>query len=228
VQVPAVRSRVIAQLRNVAPELAQAVAQGIGMTELPEPLPRVLNRTPEAEIERSPALSLLARPGEEGIKTRKVAILVAAGVDATTASHVHAVLAAQGAVARFVGIQLGRVRDADEMPLDVEVSMETAPAAVWDALVIPGGEGAVRALSASGHALEFLKDQYRHCKPIMLMGEARTLLAKANIPAKLPSGEEDPGLLLVEDDRADKAVTAFAQALAQHRHFARETDPPRV
>jgi catalase len=79
----------------VAEELAQAVAQGIGMTELPGPLPRLSSRTPKAEIERSPPLSLLARPGEEGIKTRKVAILIAAGVDAAAASHVHAALAAQ-------------------------------------------------------------------------------------------------------------------------------------
>lgn len=228
VQVPGVRARVIAQLRNVADELAQAVARGIGITELPEPLPQLMKRTPKAEIERSPALSLLARPGEEGIKTRKVAILVAAGVDTTAASHLHRALAAQGAVARFVGVHLGQVSGTDEALLDVEVSMETAPSVVWDALVIPGGKAAIEALSASGHALEFLKDQYRHCKPIMLIGEARALLAKANIPGKLPSGEEDPGLLLVEADRASTAVAPFVQALAQHRHFARETDPPRV
>ena len=37
VQVTGVRRRVVAQLRNVAEELAQAVADGLGMTELPEP-----------------------------------------------------------------------------------------------------------------------------------------------------------------------------------------------
>jgi catalase len=228
VQVPAVRSRVIAQLRNVADELAEAVAEGIGVMELPEPLPRVLKRSPKAEIERSQALSLLARPGEDGVKTRKVAILVAPGVDAQTASAVHRALAEQGAVPRLVGIRLGQVRGNGGTPLDVEISMEAAPSAVWDALVIPGGEAAAAALSESGHALEFLKDQYRHCKPIMLIGESRRLLAKANIPGKLPSGEDDPGLLLIDEARAASAMAAFAGALAQHRHFGRETDPPRV
>jgi catalase len=37
-----------------------------------------------------------------------------------------------------------------------------------------------------------------------------------------------PRLLLIEEERVPSAVTAFAQALAQHRHFSRETDPPRV
>lgn len=228
VQVPAVRSRVIAQLRNVNDELAQAVAEGVGITELPEPLPKVLRKSPKAEIERSQALSLLARPGEEGVKTRKVAILVAPGVDAKTASAVHRALTEQGANPRLVGLRLGQVRGNDEMPLDVEISLETAPSAVWDAVVIPGGKAAAVALSESGHALEFLKDQYRHCKPILLIGESRQLLGKANIPVKLPSGDDDPGLLLVDEDADGSALTAFAQALAQHRHFARETDPPRV
>src|SRR6201999_1345971 len=42
VQVVAVRRRVVAQLRNVAPELAEAVAEGLGMSDLPEPLPKAL------------------------------------------------------------------------------------------------------------------------------------------------------------------------------------------
>jgi catalase len=220
--------RVIAQLRNVDEKLAHSVAQGIGFTELPEPLPRVLKRQPKGEVERSPALSLLARPGEAGIKTRRVAILIAEGVDTTAAPQVHTALAAQGAVPRFVGIQLGQVGGTDETRLDVEISMESAPAAVWDALVIPGGEGAFTALAASGHALEFLKDQYRHCKPILLIGEAGALLGLANIPDTLPSGEPDPGLLLLEPREVASGVKAFIQALAQHRHFGRETDPPRV
>ena len=97
---------------------------------------------------------------------------------------------------------------------------------MWDALVVPGGQAA--ALSDSGHALEFLKDQYRHCKPIMLIGDASALLAKAGIPARLPSGEDDPGLLEVGDEGGVSGVAAFIEALAAHRHFARETDPPRV
>ena len=35
---------------------------------------------------------------------------------------------------------------------------------------------AIAELAQSGHAMEFLKDQYRHCKTIMLLGEAETLL----------------------------------------------------
>jgi catalase len=228
VQVGAVRQRVIAQLRNVAQELAQAVADGIGLTELPEPLPKILKRALKPELERSEALSLFARPGYEGIKTRRVAILVADGVDTEEASLLHAALLQRGAVPRFVGIKLGHVVGASGDSLDVEVSMEAAPAVVWDAMIIPAGEGTTSVLSRSGHALEFLKDQYRHCKPILLMGDSNALLEKAGIPGELASGEEDPGLLLFDEGQMDAAVDAFVGALTKHRHLDRETDPPRV
>jgi catalase len=77
-----------------------------------------------------------------------------------------------------------------------------------------------------GHALEFLKDQYRHCKPMLLMADASSLLAKAGIPPALANGKPDPGLLLSADEDPSAAIARFADALARHRHFERETDPP--
>jgi catalase len=228
VQTAAVRERVIAQLRNVDEELATAVADGIGVTDLPEPLPKVLPRAPKPEVQTSKALSLLARPGAEGIKTRHVAILVANGTDGAAALAIHEALAAAGGVPRFIGVKLGQVTSVSGEPLDVEISLETAPAAVWDAMIVPDGRAAADELGARGHALEFLKDQYRHCKPILLIGAARALLEVAAIPAKLPSGEADVGLLQFDAGKTDAAVPAFIAALTQHRNFARETDPPRV
>ena len=61
VQVPAIRERTVAMLRNVSDELAKPVADGLGL-ELPRPMPRVIE-PPKPEVNRSPALSLTARPG---------------------------------------------------------------------------------------------------------------------------------------------------------------------
>jgi catalase len=228
VQVNAVRLRVISQLRNVAAELAEGVAHGLGIVELPEPMPRVLKRTPKPEVDHSDSLSLLARPGSDGIQTRRVAILVADGVDAKAAEAIHEALLGRGAVPRFVGMKLGQVRGANGAALDIEVSMEAAPSVVWDGLIVPGGDDAASELTESGHALEFLKDQYRHCKPILLYGATRALLEKAGIPVELDSGESDTGLLLSADGAVEEGVGQFVTALTQHRHFARETNPPRV
>ena len=224
VQVTGVRQRVVAQLRNVAEELAQAVASGLGMTKLPEPLPKVLKRAPRPEVARSEALSLLVRPGQVGIRSRRVALLVADGVDGNAAAQVHEALVAEGAVPRFVGVKMGQVQSAKGEPVEVEVSLEAAPSVLWDAAIFLEGE----TLAASGQALEFLKDQYRHCKPILLLDGASVLLDKAGIPPTLVSGDSDPGLLRVDDSDLQEGMAAFVAALTQHRHFDRETDPPRV
>src|SRR5690606_15399277 len=83
VTVPAVRERMVAGLLNVSRTLAEQVAQGLGM-DLPAPLPRALERPQPPEVDASPALSLMARPGDGGIRTRKIAILVADGMEGTS------------------------------------------------------------------------------------------------------------------------------------------------
>ncbi|MES2605668.1 MAG: catalase, partial [Pseudomonadota bacterium] len=227
VQTVAIRQRMVAGLRNVAEELAAAVADGLGM-DLPAPLPRVLPRPPKPEISESPSLSLLARPGTAGIQTRRIAILVADGVAGAGLTKLHESLTAQGAVPRFVGIKLGQVKSSEGALIDVEISLETGPSVLYDALVLPDGEAGVTALTANGHAVEFLKDQYRHCKPVLVLGAATALLDKAGISPVLPSGEDDPGLLLLSGENTKAALAAFVEALTQHRHFARETDPPLI
>jgi catalase len=94
-------------------------------------------------------------------------------------------------------------------------------------VVLPGGSDAVDTLRADGRALEFIKDQYRHAKSILALGEGLQLLEACGISPTLPGGEPDPGLIATSSD--PRATTdAFVAAIARHRHFARETDPPRV
>jgi len=227
VQTGPIRERVVSMLRNVADELAQAVAAGLGC-ELPSAMPAVLTKPVKPEVRASRALSLFARPGDGGIRTRRIAILVVDGVDGRAVGTLHTTLGGAGAVPRMVGVRLGTVIGAEGDAIDVENTMEAAPSVLFDALVIPDGRAAIDALSQEGQALEFVKDQYRHCKPILALGAGTELLAKAGIEVTLPSGERDPGLLIFETADLAQAIAAFAAALGQHRHFARQTDPPLI
>jgi catalase len=228
VQTSAVRERMVSGLIHVAPELAEAVAKGLGMPEMPEPMPTVLQKPVKAEVQKSAALSLFARPGDGSIRARRVAIGVADGVKGKELITLAARLAAEGAVPRFLASRLGRVTGTDGHMIEVDASFEATPSVLYDAFVLPDGSGAVNALGADGRVLEFLKDQYRHCKPILVLGAATALLEKAAIPSNLPSGKADPGLLIIPAERGEEAAVAFRTAIASHRHFARETDPPRV
>ncbi|HEX8788384.1 MAG TPA: catalase, partial [Telluria sp.] len=96
VQTPAVRRRILALLANVDDALAAKVAEGLGM-EVPDPLPRASD-APVPGYPPSPSLSLMSRPGQTGIRTRRVAILVGPGVDGGQVGQLYADLLADGAV----------------------------------------------------------------------------------------------------------------------------------
>ena len=219
-QTQAVRERVVSMLANVAPELAEGVAAGLGFP-VPERMPRAREIEVKPEVERSKALSLAARPGNGSLAGRRVAVLVADGVDGAATLAFHRALALAGAAPRIIAPRLGEVKTVDGTALHAEASMEAMPSVLFDALVLPGGPAA-KGLAAFGQALEYVRDQYRHCKPIGVLGTNTALLEAAGIPLALENGERDPGLL------ANVSPEAFAKAVAAHRYFQRESNPPRV
>jgi catalase len=228
VTVPAIRERTISMLRNASGELAAKVAKGLGMVSLPDPMPKALENPPRPEITHSPALSLLARPGDGTIQARKVAILVADGVDGASCQAVHDALVAEGAVPRFVGVCIGPVSTAESGELQADASMENSPGFLFDALVLPDGEAAVGALQRDGHTMEFIKDQYRHAKAILVLPASRSLLAPAGVKSGSEARKSDPGLVIHESDDLESTLGRFIQAIARHRHPERESDPPAV
>ncbi len=78
VQVPAIRERSLSMLVNVDAALADMVALRLGTT-VPDAQPMATTRELPT-YQPSPGLSLMSRPGQTGIRGRKVAILVAAGL----------------------------------------------------------------------------------------------------------------------------------------------------
>jgi len=227
--VPAIRVRVLSSLLNVSKELATGLAQDLGL-ELPDPMPRAMKVSPKAEVSASPALSLTALPGDGNIATRKIAIMIADGVESGPVTEVIEALDSAGAVSRLLGSRLGTVRSEDGEPLEIDATLENSPAVLFDALVLTGGSEAVDAMSLDGRTLEFLKDQYRHCKTILALGDSSKLLTKAGIPLTLPSGDPDPGLLIEgqEGNGNEANAQSFIAAIGRHRHLERDQDPPLV
>ena len=214
VQVPAIRERTVAMLRNVAPDLARAVADGLGI-----PLPRAMPRAADPaqpEVETSPSLSLTFRSGDGSIRGRRVAILVGPGVDIKGLLKVESALEKAGAVVRRLATNLRPLRGGDggQTDLEPDATFETMPSVLFDAVVVPDGTGG---LASFGQPVEFLRDQYRHCKPILVMGTGELLAVKAGVPL---------------DDESDWAIitasAAFIAAIGKHRNWERATDPPLV
>jgi hypothetical protein len=55
-------------------------------------------------------------------------------------------------------------------------------------MIVPDGDKSADALARNAHAIDFVREQYRHCKPILVLGGGADLLVKAMIPPALPDG----------------------------------------
>ena len=194
-------------LANIDLQLAARVAENLG---LPAPKAGTVAQR-KVSVTQSPALSqanLLAG----NIKTRKVAILAANGVDAQAIDALKQALAAEGAHAKLLGPTSAPVKAADGTLLAVDGSMEGLSSVAFDAVFVPGGAASIKALSGDGVALHYLLEAYKHLKAIALHGEAKELLDVLHLQA-------DEGLLALKDA---KGLKAFFAAIAQHRVWARE------
>ena len=228
VTVPAIRERTVSMLRNVSETLAKKVAEGLGMETLPTAMPRALAHPQAPELTHSPALSLMARPGQTGVVAKKVAVLIAPGVVSKSVLAVHKALLDAGAVPKFVAPRIGAVKTADGNTLTADASLENEPGFLFDALVLPDGDAAVAVLAKDAHTMEFICNQYRHCKTILVLGSSVSLTDMAGASATLPSGAADPGMIFEAGMNTQKCIDDFLAAMVLHRHFIRESNPPAV
>lgn len=227
VSVPAIRQRMLASLVNVSADMAAKIATGLGI-KVPAAMPTALAKAVSPEVTLSSALSLMAHPGDGGIRTRKVAILIADGIVGASTLVIQAALTAAGAVTCMIGPRLGPVNCADGQSLEATGTLENAASVLFDALVLPDGGDGVTRLAGYGQTVEFVTNQYRHGKTILALGAGKALLDQAGIAPTLASGEPDPGIVLASADTVDEGTATFITAAGKHRHSARESDPPRI
>jgi catalase len=103
---------------------------------------------------------------------------------------------------------------------------------MFDAVYIPGGDKSVKALMDETDAVQFVSEAYKHCKTIATTGAGVDLVRGSCLKAnELSNGKAkgdkltDPGVITTPDVQADKIASAFIKAIAQHRHWRRETNP---
>ncbi len=219
--VAAIRERMVASLVNVSEHLAAAVAQGLGIA-VPPAMARVLAQPATPEVAKSPALSLTALPGDGGVRTRSVAILLADGVDGAAVLAVQAALHEAGASTHLIASRLGSVACTNGVPLQASATLENAAPVLFDGLVLPDGPAALAKLSGYVEVMNFISNQYWHGKTILALGASQALLERAGVTATLPDGQADPGIVLGVNAAAEPAAARFITALGKHRHPERE------
>jgi catalase len=232
VEVVDIRKRMLAILHQVDENLAERVAEGLGLPPQKDPL-KPLNQSVPADgnIEKfqprngrsnakpSPQLSIVSSTRTDTIQTRKVAILAADGCDDADLNAVLSALTSGGAQAKIVAPRLGYLRTTAGNAVKIHCSLLTASSVLFDAVYIPDGADSVLALKRDPAAMEFVLEAYKHAKAIGASGAGVDLLETMPLNGAIPG---DRAVIVSENRASGETLADFIAAVAKHRNWDRE------
>jgi catalase len=221
-----IRTRYVAILQQIEPELAQKVGENLGIkppTQLDERTIQFAKHnhpnypiTPskKPEVLKSAALSMAIQPGEGTIATRKVAFLVADGVSKASVDQMKAALEKEGAMAVLISTKVGPLRFKEGGTEEIQFTYQTEASVCYDAFYTPEGDS-VSKLQDEPDYIQFINEGYRHCKAIAFAKGAEGLLNQTYIK----TDKEDPGLII---ESKNDLTQGFIHAMKGHRVWERE------
>lgn len=232
-----IRQRMIGILSLVDEGLATKVAFALGLNVPNNPEQPINHSIPadgdpadyqplqvEGKLKKSKALSM-ADTIKDSIKSRKIAILTADGVDAKSLNTVKSAILAEGGVVQVIAPRLGTVKADDNSEISVEESFLTAASVLYDAIYVPGGMKSIATLKAEPDAIHFLNEAFKHCKAIAADDMAIEVLKATYFSKELPKDFSDETVLkegLIMGNNAANLAKQFIKAIAQHRFWNRE------
>lgn len=229
VEVPEIRQRMVDNLAHVDLKLATRVAAPLGIKP-PDPKAAAgrlgfREHRITSKVEEDPALRMVGRPGGSA-KTRKVAILVADGVEAAALKRLQQDLLDAGAQCKLVAPHLGTVSTSSGRQLAVDHTFTNMPSVMFDAVLIPGGSESAATLGAMGEAVHFVLEAYKHCKTICAVNDGAQLLSTLGFSlGKDPEAvsEPTPGVIIADARKVTDGQVSqdLLAAIAQHRHWDR-------
>ncbi len=178
-----VRTRILANLQNVDPDLAGRVAIALNMAL---PAPSVPAAKP-VDMDLSPALRIVGKY-PDSLKGRSIGILATDGADGAVIATLRAAAEADGAAVKIVAPRIGAVNLKGGKLLAVDGQLAGTPSVIFDAVALVLSEDGCARLVADSAAIDFVHNAFVHLKAIGFTAEAQPLLDKAGV---VP----DPGIV---------------------------------
>jgi catalase len=170
------------------------------------------------------ALSMDNAP-KKSIKTRKVGLLAADGVDDASIDALKKMLIAEWAVVKIIAPQAGNITTSAGTTVAVDFALFSASSVLFDALCLLDGSPSVAAFDLHPKARLMLQEAYRHFKPLAAIGDAVTVLQGivGIAAAGTESGkvENAKGVVMGEGAQVKEIAKVFMGEIAQHRHWNR-------
>jgi catalase len=229
-----IRERMVGLLSYVDEELAEKVADGLGL-DFPIKVEKPLNHSIPADgkqedyepikvkpkTKKSEALSM-ANTVKKSIATRKIAFLATDGVDDSDLMAMKKALIGENAEVKIVSTRSGHLKSKSGDKIKIDESFLTTDSVLFDAVYLPGGSASIEKLTKFPDAIQFIDQAYKHCKPIASSKDGVDLISQTAMSVQLKNQNaslDDPMNGVLVNRKAEE----FIQAIAHHRFWDRES-----
>ena len=204
VETKAVRSRVLSQLANIHPDLAERVSGGLGLVETVTPAKAA--RPTRTDLAPSKALSIIAN-AKPTLQGRVVGCLVTDGAEPGLVTALRSAVEKEGGMFKVIAPKVAGVAG-----IEADFQLAGGPSVLFDALVLAGSAKGVEALMKDSAAKAFVNDAFAHLKVIGFTPAFMPMLQMAG------GGEDAPGLVQLDG----KAAGRFVELAKQGKVWARD------
>ena len=205
-----IRLRMLSHLMNVHDDLANAVAKGLGVTEMPDPATPA--RKPITDLPASDALSIL-KNGPDSFAGRKLGLFLSDGADAELVSQIEESFKSAGAKVAIIAPHIAGVTLSDGSVKRADEKIDGGPSVLFDAVALVFSEQAGDDLATNKPAKDFVSDAHAHAKYIAWTNAATPLFEAVGIAGKI-----DDGMLKIDSS----TVSDFLKACGNLRFWERK------
>jgi catalase len=174
---PHIRATMVGHLRHIEESLAQRIASGLGMNDLPQAPDIAVSAQ---DLMQSPALQLIGNM-KDTLEGRSIGILIADGSDAASIDAVKKAVTVAGAKVKLIAAKIGDVKLTDGSLLKIDGQLAGTPSVLFDAVAIILTDEAAVILGKEAAAIEFVRDAFGHLKAIGVDKGGDALLSTAGI-----------------------------------------------
>ncbi len=178
VETLAVRERMVSQLANVDPKIAQRIANGLGLQGKIKPVETTVPA--RTDLPESPALSILAK-AKSTLKGRVVGCLVADGTDSDTVNALKKATLKLGADFKIIAPKVGGAVAANGKLLEADFQLAGGSSVLFDTVFVAISKDGGKLLSKEAAAVAWVHDAFAHLKVIGANSDAKPLLNAAGV-----------------------------------------------
>lgn len=202
---PQIRKRVVSQLMNIDEELANKVAQSLGIDEKLQAAETKIKAN--TTLKASDALSILKNT-PNSFKGRKLGIFISDGIKQDDLKILETEFTKAGATVERIALKVGGVKDAEGKRIEAQYQIDGGQSVLFDAVAILVSEDETETLGKSAALRDFLNDAYAHYKFIGYHADAMGLFQSIGLDSKM-----DDGFVKLDDKNASQAFLKQCCAL---------------